>query len=439
VSEPVRALVDHLFRHQAGRLVSILVRHLGGRHLDLAEEVVQDALVSALQTWPFHGVPDRPEAWLMRAARNRAVDALRRDRGFADRVPVLTRALEAEEARANEVDREGELTRQGALAASGTPVFDDEVCMLFMACHPEVPREARLALTLKTVGGFSVPEIARAFLADDRAIAQRIVRAKQRIRTQALGFELPGPDALAARLDSVLDVLYLIFNEGYTAHAGELLVRRDLCETALHLARQVAAHPITGVPKTHALVALMALQAARLPARTAPTRVPGEALELFSLGEQDRSQWDSGLIVLGFRHLELAGQGEEVSAYHLQAGIASCHAMAPSLAETDWPRILWFYDRLAEVQPSPVVLLNRAVALAKVLGVEAAMAALEPLRQDALLRRYHLWHAVLGAFSAEMGEMEQAAAHYRDALACGCSDPERRFLEARLAAVIGAT
>jgi RNA polymerase sigma-70 factor (ECF subfamily) len=422
--------VEHLFREQAGRLVSILVRHLGSRHVDLAEEVVQEALIAALQTWPFQGVPERPEAWLMRTARNRALDRLRRDRAFADRVPALTRALRDEEAGANAIDRETALLR-GHEGLNPAVSFDDEVCMLFMACHPDIPRDARLALTLKTVGGFGVAEIARAFLADERAIAQRLVRARQRIRDRALAFELPDRDDLATRLDSVLDVLYLIFNEGYTAHAGATLVRRDLCDTALRLGRQLTRHPVTALPKTHALLALMALQTARLPARG------GEAAaeELFPLAEQDRSRWDRALILEGFAHLDHARAGDELTSYHLQAGIASCHALAPSLEETDWPGILWFYDRLAEAQPSPVVWLNRAVALSKVEGPAAAVAALAPLRQDAALRRYHLWHAVLAALAVEMGERDEAAVHYRAALTCVCTEPERRFLEARLAAV----
>lgn len=416
----VHGLVEHLFRHQAARLVSILVRHLGGRQLDLAEEVVQDVLITALQQWPFDGVPDKPEAWLMRAARNRAIDRLRRDRAFADRVPALTQALHDEEARYNGIDRADWLAR------AAVPL-DDEVCMLFMACHPELPRDARVALTLKTVGGFSVPEIARGFLAQESTIAQRLVRAKQRLRDQAIDFELPGPADLSERLDSVLDVLYLMFNEGHTAHAGEALVRRDLCDTAIHLCGQLAAHAVTDLPKTHALLALMLLQAARLPART------DQAGELFLLDEQDRSLWDQRLIARGFYHLDRAGRGDELTTYHLQAGIASCHAVAGKAGETDWERMLAFYDQLMVVQPSPVVWLNRAVALARVEGPRAALESLETLAEDPALRRYHLWHAVRGALAAELGDAREAAERYRAALQCQCTEPERRFLGTRLA------
>jgi RNA polymerase sigma-70 factor (ECF subfamily) len=423
VSTPARevhGLVDHLFRHQAARLVSILVRHLGGRHLDLAEEVVQDVLMTALQQWPFDGVPDKPEAWLMRSARNRAIDRLRRDRAFADRVPALTQALHDEEARYNAVDRTDQLVRDAV-------PLDDEVCMLFMACHPELPRDARVALTLKTVGGFSVPEIARGFLAQESTIAQRLVRAKQRLRDRAIAFDLPGPADLSERLDSVLDVLYLMFNEGHTAHAGEALVRRDLCDTAIRLCGQLAAHPVTDLPKTHALLALMLLQAARLPART------DQAGELFLLDEQDRSLWDQRLIARGFYHLDRAGRGDELTTYHLQAGIASCHAVASKAGETDWDRMLEFYDQLMVVQPSPVVWLNRAVALARVEGPRAALESLETLTEDPALRRYHLWHAVRGALAAELGDTREAAERYRAALQCQCTEPERRFLGLRLA------
>jgi RNA polymerase sigma factor (sigma-70 family) len=419
-AEPVAGIVDHLFRQQARRIVAILVRHLGGRYLDLAEEVVQDVLVTALQQWPFHGVPDHPDAWLMRAARNRAIDRLRHDRAFADRVPTLTRAIAEEEARLNAVDRDAALAQERV-------ALEEDVCLLFMACHPDLTREARLALTLKTVAGFSVAEIARAFLAQPPTIAQRLVRAKQRLRDRGTAFELPAPEDLSARLDSVLDVLYLIFNEGYTAHAGEQLVRQDLCDTAIRLCGDVATHPVTALPKTHALLALMCLQAARLPARTDTDG------ELFLLEDQDRTKWDRRLVARGFRALSLAGQGSEMSAYHVQAGIAACHALAPTAAETDWPRILQYYDQLVELQPSPVVVLNRAVALSKVEGARAALDALEPLHGDPALTRYHLFHAVLGALNAEAGDRTDAAEHYRAALRCQCSEPERRFLASRLA------
>jgi RNA polymerase sigma-70 factor (ECF subfamily) len=415
----VHGLVDHLFRHQAARLVSILVRHLGSRHLDLAEEVVQDVLTTALQQWPFQGVPANPEGWIMRAARNRAVDRLRRDRAFAERVPALTQALQDEEARYHARDEADRLIQRSV-------PLDEEVCMLFMACHPDLPRDARVALTLKTVGGFSVPEIARAFLAQEPTIAQRLVRAKQRLRDRAIAFDLPAASDLSERLDSVLDVLYLMFNEGHTAHAGEALVRRDLCDTAIHLCAQLAAHPVTDLPKTHALLALMLLQAARLPART------GDAGELSLLDAQDRARWDQGLIARGFHHLDRAGRGDELTTYHLQAGIASCHAVASSAGETDWARMLEFYDQLMAVQPSPVVWLNRAVALARVEGPRAALESLEALAEDPALRRYHLWHAVRGALSAELGDVREAAERYRAALQCQCTEPERRFLGTRL-------
>jgi RNA polymerase sigma-70 factor (ECF subfamily) len=416
----VHGLVDHLFRHQAARLVSMLVRHLGGRHLDLAEEVVQDVLVTALQQWPFQGVPACPEAWLVRAARNRAIDRLRRVRTFVDRIPALTQALHDEEARYNAGEGVDSIARERI-------PLDDEVCMLFMACHPDLPRDARVALTLKTVGGLSVAEIARAFLAQEATIAQRLVRAKQRLRDRAIAFDLPAPADLSERLDSVLGVLYLMFNEGHTAHAGEALVRRDLCDTAIHLCAQLAAHPVTNLPKTHALLALMLLQAARLPART------GDAGDLFLLDEQDRTLWDQRVIARGFHHLDLAGQGDELTPYHLQAGIASCHAVAGSVGETDWPRMLAFYDQLMALQPSPVVWLNRSVVLARVEGPRAALASLEMLTEDAALRRYHLWHAVRGALAAELGDAREAAEHYRAALQCQCTEPERRFLGAKLA------
>ena len=394
-------------------MLATLTRLLGSRHLALAEEVVQEALVTALQQWPFSGVPENPTAWLVQVARNRALDRLRRDRTFTERERDVTAAFEARAARTD----------------PGRPFEDDELCMMFMACHPEIPRESRVALTLKTVGGFSVAEIAQAFLAQEPAIAQRLVRVKRLMRERDIPLELPVASEMPARLESVLEVLYLMFNEGYAAHSGEALVRHDLVHEAIRLARMLVEHPATALPQTHALVALMLLQAARIPARA------DESGDLFVLEEQDRGAWDRRLIADGLRHLDASAQGNEISAYHLQAGIAAAHAVAPSFASTNWREIVSLYDALLDLEPSPIVALNRAVAISRADSARAGLEALEPLRDDPTLTRYFLFHATLGELSREVGDLQAAVRHYRAALELPSSEPVKRFLQRKLGTV----
>jgi len=399
-------------------MLATLTRLLGSRHLALAEEVVQEALVTALQQWPYQGIPQNPSAWLIQVAKNRAVDRLRRDRAFDSRERDVAAAFESRAA--------GSLS--AASADAGRPFEDDELCMMFMACHPDIPREARIALTLKTVGGFSVAEIARAFLAHESAIAQRLVRVKKLLREREIPFDVPGEREMPERLDSVLEVLYLMFNEGYAAHTGESLVRQDLVAEAIRLTRLLTRHSATDGPKTHALLALMLLQAARTQARS------GADGDLFVLEHQDRSQWDRSMIADGLRHLDASARGQEVSAYHLQAGIAACHASAADYAATDWNEIVSLYDALLDLEPTPIVALNRAIAVSRARGAAEGLRELAALRDDPTLARYYLFHATLGELSREIGDEAAAARHYGAALALASAEPARRFLERKLAA-----
>jgi RNA polymerase sigma-70 factor (ECF subfamily) len=394
-------------------MVAHLTRLLGPRNLSLAEETVQEAMLRALQTWPYQGLPENPAAWLFRVAHNAAIDAVRRNQVLGEKTDAIV----------------AELTR-AAVVAPGHPEIeeqlrDDELRMIFMCCHPEISRDARVALSLKTVGGFSVREISRAFLADDATIAQRLVRARRQIREQRLTLDMPGGRELTERLDSVLDVLYFMFNEGYAVHEGEALIRQDLCVEALRLARLVASSSIAE-PRVHALVALMALQTARLPARV------DEAGDLVLLEDQDRGRWDPHLIGLGFHHFDRSMAGGGVSEYHVQAAIAATHARASVSASIDWPLILDLYDQLMAINPSPVVELNRAVAVAKVRGAADALAAIAPLEKDPKLRDYYLRLAVRGHLLLELGRRVEAGASFRAALECPCSEPERRFLKRKL-------
>ena len=300
--------------------------------------------------------------------------------------------------------------------------------MIVLCCHPALNRDSSVALSLKTVGGFSVREIARAFLAEETAISQRLVRAKRQIRESSLTFEMPHGEELKSRLVSVLDVLYFMFNEGYAAHEGETLIRQDLCLEALRLGRLVAASSI-GCPTVHALVALMALQAARLPARV------DQNGDLVQMESQDRSRWDPQLISLGFHHFDRSMDGDQLTEYHLQAAIAATHARAANYQDVEWPRILQFYDALLEINPSPIVALNRAVALAQVHGPAAGLTAIEALGNHPKLEDYHLLLSVRGHLLQDLGRLESAADCFRAALDCPCSEPERRFLRRKLAQV----
>jgi RNA polymerase sigma-70 factor, ECF subfamily len=413
-----RLLVDHLFRSRAGQMVAWLTRVFGPAHLQLVEEVVQDALVKALQQWPYSGVPDNPGAWLVRVARNGALDALRRDMSFRGRAGEI----------AAEIGRTGDALAADPIAPDGL-LRDDELRMIFLCCHPSLARDARVALSLKTVGGFSVTEIARALLVSDTAIAQRLVRAKRQLRDAGAAFELPHGAQLEPRLESVLEVIYLLFNEGYGAHAGDDLVRRDLCGEALRLARLVAGSATTAAPAAHALTALIAFQAARMPAR-----VDG-AGDMVLLDQQDRELWDPHLTALGFAHFERSAAGPAMTVYHVQAAIAAVHAGGHPT--TPWDAVLALYDDLLVLNPSPVVALNRAVALSKVAGPARALEAIAALESDTALANYYLLPAVKGRLLAEMGDRVPAAAAFRAALERPCSEPERRWLMRRLAEVEG--
>ncbi|MBV9492874.1 MAG: sigma-70 family RNA polymerase sigma factor [Acidobacteria bacterium] len=406
MTDELDGLVDHLFRRSAGQMVATLARVFGPEYLSLAEEVVQEALVTALQQWRY-GVPDDPAAWLFRVARNRALDHLRRQKRFV--------AGEQEVAAPDPDD-----------PSFAHELRDDALRMMLMCCHPALPEESRIALTLKTVGGFSVDEIARAFLSHTPTIAQRLVRAKRLIRERAIALELPARDALPPRLESLFKVLYLIFNEGYNAHEGEALVRTDLCAEAVRLATEVAMHPVAGSPSAHALLALMLLQSARLPARI------NASGELTTLMEQDRSLWDQQQILEGMRQLDASASGTKLTRYHVEAAIAAEHCIAPTFEATNWRQIVSLYDDLLHIEPSPVVALNRAVAVAMAYGEDAGIEAIAPLVPA--LGSYLPLETTLGELHRRRGDFINAAKHFTRALELPCTMPEKRFLLRKLEA-----
>ncbi|MGD0086314.1 MAG: sigma-70 family RNA polymerase sigma factor [Verrucomicrobiota bacterium] len=412
----VSQVVEHLFRHEAGKMVAILTGIFGIEHLTLAEDVVQETLARALQTWPFYGVPKNPAAWIMRASRNLAVDVVRRQKVFRDKEAELIRLME----------REGP-TPDAAIFPE-PEITDDTLRMMFVCCHPSIPAETQVALALKTLCGFSVTEIARAFLTTDAAIAKRLTRAKQKIREARIPFEIPVGEELGPRLDGVLPSLYLLFNEGYKASIGEKLVREELCHEAIRLTSLLAEHPAGDQPRTHALLALMLLNCARIPAR-----MDGEG-NLLLLQEQDRSTWRQPMIARGLFHLTQSAAGNELTPFHLQAGIAACHCAAKDYASTDWPRILSLYDHLIEFDDSPVVALNRAVALAEVRGPQAGIEAVNTIQNLQSLESYYLLHAVLGEFESRLNHARAAAGHFRKSLQLAEIKSEQAFLAKRLQA-----
>jgi len=405
-----------VFREEHGRVVATLIRVLGD--FDLAEEAVADAYVTALERWPVEGVPANAGAWITTTARNRAIDRVRRARRFTEKAPALVRD-EAFEAAA----------RKGALLAAVEeemhPIPDDQLRLIFTCCHPALAPEVAVALTLRTLGGLTTPEIASAFLVPEPTLAQRLVRAKKKIREAGIVYEVPSGDRLAERLDAVLRVLYLVFNEGYDATAGEALIRRELCTEAIRLAR-VVVELLPGETEALGLLALMLLTDARRPAREGPGG------ELIRLEDQDRSRWDAARITEGRALVERALRMGRVGPYQLQAAIAAVHDEAPTAAGTDWAQVLGLYEVLRRVAPSPVVDLNRAVALAQVEGPETGLAAVDALGADPAMAEYRFFHATRADFLRRLGRWGEAASAYERAMALATNGPERAFLERRI-------
>jgi RNA polymerase sigma-70 factor (ECF subfamily) len=407
---------EHLFRREAGRMTAALTRLFGVHNLALAEDVVQDALCRALEVWKFQGVPDNPSAWLMAVAKNRALDVLRRERTARTFAPELGRLLESEWTLLPAVE---ELF--GAQA-----IQDDQLRMMFSCCQPRLPEEAQVALVLHVLCGFSVREIAAAFLSGSAALEKRLGRAKKLLAGSKRLFDLAGDD-VRARLQAVQRALYLLFNEGYHG-ASEQTVRAELCQEALRLCALLLDHPHTATPASHALLALMCLHAARLPGRL------DDAGNLTTLFEQDRTRWDRALIARGEAQLELSASGSALSQYHVEAAIAHVHASAARAEDTDWATIVWLYDQLLALRASPVVALNRAIAVAQQLGPERGLEELAAISGRERLAGYPFYAAAIAELELRCGRRAQASAQFRAALALARSPAEQRFLTQRLGA-----
>ena len=412
----IHRTIDAVWRIESARLIAGLVRMV--RDVGLAEELAQDALVAALERWPGDGVPDNPGAWLMATAKHRAIDRLRRSKLMQRKHEQLARELE---------DGQADAGAQ-AHAALDDPIGDDLLRLVFIACHPVLSTQAQVALTLRLLGGLTTDEIARAFLVPEATIAQRIVRAKRTLAQARVPFEVPRGDELDARLGAVLAVLYLVFNEGYAATAGGDWMRPQLCDEALRLGRIVAGL-MPRAPEAHGLLALMEIHASRTPARIGPG---GEPVLLL---DQDRARWDRLLIRRGLAALERAEQlGGGGGPYALQAAIAACHARAPAPQDTDWPRIAALYAALARLAPSPVVELNRAVAVSMASGPAAGLAIVDAIAAEPVLKSYHLLPSVRGDLLAKLGRNDEARAEFARAASLARNGRERELLLGRAAA-----
>lgn len=407
-------IVEHFFRHETGRLHGALIRMLGVHNLPLAEDIAQEAMLRALRTWSMGGIPPNPSAWIMQVAMNLARDNLRRHRMASGKEQAII------------THHEQTLAPPATVPVADQGIQDDALRLMFVCCHPSIAPDAQVILALKVLCGFNSAEIARAFLSSEAAIEKQLTRAKARIHDAGIGFEIPEGENLAPRLNGVLAALYLLFNEGHSATAGDHLLRDDLCREAVRLLSLLLAHPVGRTPRAHALMALMLLTAARFPSRL------DDQGALLLLHDQDRSKWDRRMIEQGLMHLASAAEGTDLSDYHLQAGIAAIHCTASDFSSTDWARILRHYDALHRIKPSPIVELNRAIAVAQLHGPQAGLEALTRITDRKKIETYHLYHAAQGELHWRLGDERSAAICFRRALSLAQVGPEQAYLTRRI-------
>lgn len=405
---------ERLFRHESGRILAALTRIFGLDHLALAEDVLQDTFCRALEVWKLRGVPENPSAWLMKAAKNRAIDMLRRERTARRFVPELERLLESE----------WTLVPTVQAFFDAQTIKDDQLRMMFTCCDPRIAEEGQVALTLNLLAGFTAREIANSFLTKTNTVEKRIERAKAVLAANRKLFDL-SDDELLIRLSAVQRTLYLLFNEGYHGASKQTSVRAELCREAMRLASLLLDEPLVSTPSTYALCALMWLHAARLPARV------NGAGDLVALIDQDRSRWDARLIATGNAFLEYSATGSNLSEYHIEAAIASIHANARSIEETDWKQIVWLYDTLMDIRPSPVVALNRAIAVGHHCGPAHGIEAILAIKERERLESYPFFPAALGELEMRAGHRDAARTYFERAVSLARNSMERRFLRSR--------
>lgn len=412
----VQQTVDHLFRHEAGKMVSVLSKLLGLKHLHTAQDIVQDTLLQALTTWSYKGLPEHPRAWLYKAARNKAIDFLRRQKTFQHIEPQLRYVLQSEYSLALTVEQ----------AFEEEEIKDSQLKMMFACCHPSIAAENQMAIILKTLCGLSTSEIAKAFLKEEETIAKRIYRAKEKIRSERIELILPPSSQLQQRLDAVLHSLYLLFNEGYNSSHPDKLIREDLCEEAMRMAYLLTQYKLTNLSRTNALLALFCFQASRLKSRL------DDKGNIILLRHQDRSQWYKPLIEKGSHFLNIATQ-EETSIYHLEAAIAYLHVMAVDFESTNWKGIYFLYTALHRQHPTDIIALNKAIAASYAVGKQTAIDELHSIKG---LHDYYLYHTAFGEIYFEMGEKEKAFAYFKKALTLTSSAAEKHLISEKLKACV---
>jgi RNA polymerase sigma-70 factor (ECF subfamily) len=409
----IAQLIDHLFRHESGKMISVLSKLLGLQNLETANDIVQDSLLQAMNTWSFKGIPDNPSAWLYRVAKNKAIDFLRREKKFRKISPQYSYLLQSEYTLSSTVSN----------LFLEYEIQDSQLRMMFACCHPSIAEESQVALTLKTLCGLSVSEIAKAFLTNDETIAKRIYRAKEKIKAEKIEMDVPVDDEMIPRLDIVLKSLYLLFNEGYNSSHPDQLIREDLCEEAMRLCYLLTENKITSYPRVKALLSLMCFQASRL-----DTRLDDKG-NIILLKQQDRKKWSRQLIKKGFDYLDAATEPFEISTYNIEAAIASLHAAAPSFEQTDWRSIYHLYEMLYQLQPNPVVAMNKAIASAYAISKQNA---LDELQQIKGLEQHHLYYASIGEIYFEMQDKEEAKKFYQKALQFTSSGFEQQLLISKI-------
>lgn len=412
-SNNINQTIDHLFRHESGKMVSVLSRMLGLQNLETAHDIVQDTLLQAMNAWSYKGIPDNPSAWLYHAAKNKAIDFLRRKKKFKEISPEYAYLLRSEYTLSSTVNNfflENE-------------IYDSQLRMMFACSHPSIPEESQIALTLKTLCGLSINEIAKAFLTNEETITKRIYRAKEKIKQEKIELYVPHGNELPQRLDTVLRSLYLLFNEGYNSSHPEKLIREDLCAEAMRLVYVLTNHELTNLSRTNALLSLMCFQASRLQSRL------DDKGNIILLKHQDRSKWDKALIKKGFAYLELAAEADELSSYHIEATIACIHSLAASFEKTDWKTIYNLYEALYRLHPIPVVAMNKAIASAYAISRENA---LEELLRIHDLKNYHIYHTSLGEIYYDLDKKAEAKKEFETAYRLTRSRSEQELLSGRI-------
>lgn len=413
----INQLVDHLCRHEAGKLVAVLTGVFGPDNMQLAEDVVQDSLIEAIKDWSYKGLPADPPAWLYKVAKNKALNILNKEKYVRQYASEVAHHLYSSQT----------VTPAADHLFSRHQIKDDQLRMIFTSCHPSLSKDSQVALTLKTLCGFSIPEIAHAFFTTDDTINKRLVRARQKIREAKIPFKVPADSEIGNRLEAVLETIYLVFNEGYSASSGDEIIRFELCEEAIRLAEMIVAYPgIQNKSNVFAMLALMLLNASRFASRI------GKVGDILTLAEQDRRLWNRSLMQKGFAYLERSTKENNISIYHIMATISAYHCAAPDFESTDWKGILAMYDHMVSLDRSTLVKLNRSIPLAKVSGVEKAIEELKELKKDPSFTHYHLLYATEGEFFWEMEEYQKAAIAFQQAIEYSPLQAEKKLLQNKL-------